>query len=265
MQIQTILDQIDLGTIGIPVFQRGYVWNRDQVRGLMDSLYRKHPIGSLLVWVTATDQTNIRGDLSLAPGTIKLLLDGQQRITTLYGIIRGKKPLFFDGNSQSFTGLYFNLDDETFEFYAPMKMKDNPLWINVTELMQKGVGPFVQRLVLLPECQNKLNDYISRVSAIDQIKNIDLHIEEVAGGDKTIDVVVDIFNRVNSGGTKLSKGDLALAKICASWPEARDEMKVRLKKWKDAGFDFRLDWLLRCVNAIVTGKAEFSGLKDVTT
>jgi hypothetical protein len=41
----------------------------------------------------------------------------------------------------------------------------------------------------------------------------------VTGADKTLDVVVDIFNRVNSGGTKLSKGDLALAKICADWPE----------------------------------------------
>ena len=45
--------------------------------------------------------------------------------------------------------------------------------------------------------------------------DIDLHIEEVTGQDKTLDVVVDIFNQVNSGGTKLSKGDLALAKICA--------------------------------------------------
>jgi len=52
MKIQTILDQIDLGSIALPEFQRGYVWNRDQVRGLMYSLYRKHPVGSLLVWVT---------------------------------------------------------------------------------------------------------------------------------------------------------------------------------------------------------------------
>jgi hypothetical protein len=47
-------------------------------------------------------------------------------------------------------------------------------------------------------------------------------------------VVVDIFNRVNSGGTRLSKGDLALAKICADWPEARDTMKAKLKEWTKA-------------------------------
>ena len=52
MKISTILDYIDSGFIALPTFQRGYVWNRDQVRALMDSLYRKHPVGSLLVWVT---------------------------------------------------------------------------------------------------------------------------------------------------------------------------------------------------------------------
>ena len=60
------------------------------------------------------------------------------------------------------------------------------------------------------------------------MRDVDLHVEEVTGEDKTVDVVVNIFNKVNSGGTKLSKGDLALAKICAEWPEARGEMKIRL-------------------------------------
>jgi hypothetical protein len=77
--------------------------------------------------------------------------------------------------------------------------------------------------------------------------------------------VVDIFNRVNSGGTKLSKGDLALAKICAEWPDARDEMKTRLEKWRKAGFSFRLEWLLRCINTILTGEALFSAMEKVDT
>ncbi|MCA9249520.1 MAG: DUF262 domain-containing protein [Phycisphaerales bacterium] len=55
MKVDTILDQIDLGSMARPEFQRGYVWNRDQVRGLMYSLYRKHPVGSLLVWVARTE------------------------------------------------------------------------------------------------------------------------------------------------------------------------------------------------------------------
>jgi uncharacterized protein with ParB-like and HNH nuclease domain len=52
MKIGVILDQIDLGSMALPEFQRGYVWNRDQVRGLMESLYRKHPVGGLFVWAT---------------------------------------------------------------------------------------------------------------------------------------------------------------------------------------------------------------------
>ena len=267
MNISPILDQIDMGSIALPEFQRGYVWNRDQVRGLMDSLYRKHPVGSLLVWETKTEQasSHARGDGKLSAGSVKLLLDGQQRITSLYGIIRGKPPKFFEGNTQAFAGLYFNLADETFEFYAPLKMQDNPLWVNVTNLMLKGVSEFIAKLYAIPDLQVNLNAYISRLTAIDNIKNINLHIEEVSGEDKTVDVVVEIFNKVNSGGTKLSKGDLALAKICAEWPDARNELKARLDKWNKAGFDFRLEWLLRCINAIITGKALFSALDKVDT
>ena len=263
MKVSTILDQIDLGSIALPKFQRGYVWNRDQVRSLMRSLYYKHPVGSLLVWVTKSEGAEARGDSELPPGSVKLLLDGQQRITTLYGIIRGEPPQFFDGNANSFTGLYFHLDDESFEFYAPIKMKDDPRWIDVSKLMQVGVGDYIQQLVAVPEFQQSLQLYINRINSISNIKEIDLHIEEVTGEDKTVDIVVDIFNMVNSGGTKLSKGDLALAKIGAEWPEAREEMKKRLGKWKRAGFYFRLEWLLRNVNSILTGEALFSALKDV--
>ena len=264
MQIQTILDQIDLGAMALPEFQRGYVWNREQVRGLMYSLYRKHPIGSLLVWVTQTDNADARGDQELQAGSVKLLLDGQQRITSLYGLMRGQPPKFFDGDKRSFTGLYFNIKDELFEFYMPTKMKDDPCWLNVTEVLCEGAGKTMQKLLQVPELQPQFNEYLNRINAIENIKSIDLHIEEVAGPDKTVDVVVDIFNRVNSGGTKLSKGDLTLAKICAQWPEARDEMKARLSKWKKAGYKFKLDWLLRCINAVTTGEALFTAMKNVT-
>ena len=263
MKVSTILDQIDLGSMALPEFQRGYVWNRNQVRGLMDSLYRKHPVGSLLVWVTKTEEAVARGDGTLAPGSVKLLLDGQQRITSLYGIIRGRAPKFFDGNEQAFAGLHFHLDDEAFEFYAPMKMKDNPLWVNVSELMEIGAGEAIQRLFANPDFQPNFKTYINRLNAIDGIKEIDLHIEEVTGEDKTVDVMVEIFNRVNSGGTKLSKGDLALARICAEWPDARTEMKARLEKWRAAGYHFKLEWLLRNINTILTGEALFSALRGV--
>jgi len=266
MKVIDVLSSIDLGGIALPEFQRGYVWNRDQVRGLMHSLYHRYPVGSLLVWVTRPESEQTRGGGPLSAGAVRLLLDGQQRITTLYGIIRGKPPQFFQGNEQAFTNLYFHLDEEVFEFYGQLKMKDNPLWINVTELMQNGVGLFISRIMQAEGFDHtKINTYINRLTAIENIKQIDFHVEEVAGTDKTIDIVVDIFNRVNSSGTTLSKGDLALAKIAADWPQARGAMNELIEKWQARGFSFKLEWLLRCINAVITGNALFSFLADVKT
>ncbi len=265
MKISTILDHIDNGHMVLPEFQRGYVWNRDQVRGLFDSLYRRHPVGGLLMWATESQTAVHRGTGELAAGVVKLLLDGQQRITTLYGVARGKAPKFFDGNVQAFTGLRFHLETETFAFYQPLKMQGDSLWIDVTKIMQNGtvgIGTFVTELAAQPELAPKIGDYVGRLSKLLGITDVDLHIEEVTGNDKTLDVVVDIFNRVNSGGTKLSKGDLALAKICADWPEARDTMKAKLKEWNQAGYQFNLDWLLRSINTALTGEAKFQFLHD---
>ena len=97
MQVSTILNHIDSGHMALPEFQRGYVWGSDQVRGLFGSLYRRHPVGGLLVWATRSENATYRGDRALAPGVVKLLLDGQQRMTSLYGVIRGTPPQFFDG------------------------------------------------------------------------------------------------------------------------------------------------------------------------
>ncbi len=263
MKISTILDQIDSGSIALPVFQRGYVWSRDQVRGLMRSLYLRYPVGSLIVWATKTETASVRGDGTLAEGIVDLLLDGQQRITSLYGVIRGHEPKFFDGNRKAFLELYFNLEDETFEFYAPLKMKNQLKWVNVTDVMKVGIGFFMQRILVTYASDPKMNEYLGRLNKLAGIKDIEMHIEKVTGADKTIDIVVEIFNAVNQGGTKLSQGDLALAKINAALPDAREKMKVSLKKWEDAGYHFSLDWLLRNINAVVNGEALFSKLADV--
>jgi len=258
MQIQTILNHIDSGHMALPEFQRGYVWSRNQVRGFFESLYRRHPVGGLLVWATKSDTAEHRGDNQLAPGIVKLLLDGQQRMTTLYGVIRGKPPEFFDGDAKAFTGLHFHMEAETFAFHQPSKMKDDPLWVDVTQLMQKGLGDFIKSLSNNPDVAK----YLDRLNTLRSIIDIELHIDEVTGDDKTVDVVVDIFNRVNSGGTKLSKGDLALANICAKWPDARDSLKGKISELEKHGYEFTLDWLLRSVTTVLTGEAKFHFLYE---
>ncbi|MDX3779742.1 GmrSD restriction endonuclease domain-containing protein [Streptomyces europaeiscabiei] len=264
MHISQVLDKVEAGDIALPEFQRGYVWTRDQVRGFFQSLYRGYPIGGFLTWSTKAEGVQTRGGASGRDGTIHLLLDGQQRVTTLYGVTRGKAPKFFEGNASALTGLHFNLDTESFGFYAPAKMKDNPVWVDVTALFQNGLGSQLLAVTELAKGDAGLQAaYIERLNRITQIKDRSVHIDEVTGEGKTIDVVVEIFNRVNSGGTKLTKGDLALATICAAWPAARPTMNQALDDWSAAGFSFKLDWLLRNVNAVLTGEAQFSKLADV--
>ena len=207
------------------------------------------------------------GRWSISSRCSEITSDGQQRMTSLYGVVRGNAPKFFDGNTRIFTGLCFHLEDETFSFYQPVKMRDDPLWINVTELFQKGhkgIAEIITNLSTQPETSSKVSEYFTNISNLLGITDVDLHVEEVTGEDKTIDIIVEIFNRVNSGGTKLSKGDLALAKICADWPDARNAMKAKIKEWENADFDFNLDWLLRSINTVLTGEAKFHFLHDRT-
>ncbi|MGH3169144.1 MAG: DUF262 domain-containing protein, partial [Trebonia sp.] len=227
-KLAAIMDLIDSGGVLLPEFQRGYVWNRGQVRGLMHSLYLGYPVGGLLTWETRGDGSLLGGEAKPVPGRRVLILDGQQRITCLYGIIRGRPPAFFHGDEKAFSGLRFHLEDETFEFYAPLKMRDDPRWIDVTSLYTRGLEPHIAALNAHPCTRPRIACYIDRLARLRQLPERDFHEEKITGEDKSIDVVVDIFNRVNSGGTKLSKGDVALAKKCVHWPAARAAMRTHL-------------------------------------
>ncbi|RVW05987.1 GmrSD restriction endonuclease domain-containing protein [Rhodococcus spongiicola] len=259
-KLSTLLDEIDSGTVLLPEFQRGYVWNRDQVRGLMRSLYLGYPVGGLLMWETSSDGVSVRGSVESA-GVRQLLLDGQQRVTSMYGVVRGTPPPFFEGDASAFTGLHFNVKDEVFEFYTPAKMSGDPTWVSVTELFDNGPMAYLTRFA---DSKDDATAYLNRLNQLAQVREREFNQEKITGASKSVDEVVDIFNKVNSGGTKLSKGDLALAKLCAQWPEARSEMRDDLDRWKQAGYDFSLDWLLRNATAVATGRALFSALDKVS-
>lgn len=264
MKINDVLSQIDLGNYALPEFQRGYVWTRSDVRKLMYSLYRDYPVGSLLIWDTATDPDIIRGDGTPSSGTVSLILDGQQRMTSLFGVIRDKAPQFFDGDASAFTNLYFNIDEETFEFYSQQKMKGDRAWVSVSEVIPDSGAFFTKVIAQRPDDMQYYAEAMTKLNKLSSIKDRDMPVQVVAGEDKTIDVVVEIFNNVNSGGTKLSKGDLALAKICAQWPDMRAEMKAILARLGKKGFWFKQDWLLRCLTVHLTRKAYFSELDGVS-
>ena len=258
MKVDAILTNVKLGKIALPRFQRGYVWKRRQVREFFDSLYRKHPVGGLLTWLTTDDDG----------ATTELLLDGQQRVTSLYGVIKGRAPAFFSGDDRAFGKLQFHVGRERFEFFQPIKMKDDPFWFDVTEVMKAGDGGLpglLERKLGAPGDQIDATRYIEinfRLLRLLSVTDRDLHIEQITDEGKDIDTVVDIFNRLNSAGTTLSSGDLALARIAAKWPDVRRDMGRQVEKWRQHGFHFTLDWLLRCVNAVAKGEAAFQHLHD---
>ncbi len=256
-KINDILAKVEMESIDLPYFQRGYVWSRSQVRALFDSLYRGYPIGSLLTWETSLMRRN---------RTIELLLDGQQRVTSLYGVINGKPPSFFSGDEKAFSRLYFHAINEVFEFKSS-KMKGDPFWFDATKVMQAGATGLEHLITeqLGPGHPSalKCNNNLLRVLGIKEVR---LHIESMSdptdNTNTSLNIVVDIFNRVNSAGTTLSKADLALAWLAVRWPDVRGAMDKRLNRWEERGFNFSREWLLRCVNAVINGEVDFKRLHN---
>jgi hypothetical protein len=143
--LQTLLKNCEDGKLQLPDFQRSWVWEEERIMSLIASISRGFPMGALMSLKSKIDTgvvfacRPIEGAPVVAPTKPEqLLLDGQQRMTSLYGVVRGKPPKFFDGNAQAFTGLRFHLGEEVFAFYQPVKMKDDPLWFDVTSLLGKG-------------------------------------------------------------------------------------------------------------------------------
>ena len=256
--IQDLLSQISRDEILLPEFQRGYVWNRDQVRGLMQSLYRKHPTGHLLIWRTYKPSL-VRGGEAARDGHSLLLLDGQQRLTTLYVLFKGAAPRFYEGESLFFD-LHFNMQTEEFRFWQKSRMENNPAWIGVHEFLQEGLAALLERLEQLDEERRTIvGQNLSRLSRLDQVRDYTYTVDQVSGDHYSVEEVVDIFNRVNSRGTPLTRADLALAYVCSLWPEARAEMRTFSGKMAERGFAVDLNFLVRCLAAAATGSVLLEG------
>ena len=256
--IQNLLDQIGRDEILLPEFQRGYVWTKDQVRGLVRSLYRKHPTGHLLVWRTYKPSL-VRGEAAAGDGHSLMLLDGQQRLTTLYVLFRGEPPRFYEGE-ELFFDLYFNVQTEEFRFRQKKLMANNPAWISVHEFLSESLDGLLERLPALDaERRTVLQDNLARLSRLNQIRDYSYTVDQVTGDDFGVDEVVEIFNRVNRAGTPLTKADLALAHVCSIWPEARAEMRAFRAEMEGQGFGVDFDFLVRCLAAVATSSVLLEG------
>ena len=256
--IQDLLSQISRDEILLPEFQRGYVWNKDQVRGLMQSLYRRHPTGHLLIWRTYKPSL-VRGGEAAHDGHSLLLLDGQQRLTTLYVLFKGAAPKFYEGESLFFN-LHFNMQTEEFRFWQKSLMENNPAWIGVHDFLREGLNSLLERLDQVDEDRRAtIQQNLARLSKLDKVGDYTYTVDQVSGDDYSVDEVVDIFNRVNSRGTPLKKADLALAHVCSLWPEARAELRGFSAKMSERGFNVDLNFLVRCLAGVATGSVVLEG------
>ncbi|MDE2979136.1 MAG: DUF262 domain-containing protein [Acidobacteriota bacterium] len=253
------MNQIRRGEILLPEFQRGYVWNRNQVRSLLHSLYRRHPTGHLLIWSTYKPSL-VRGAAPPRDGHTLLLLDGQQRLTTLYVLFAGEAPDFYEGESLFFD-LYFNVQTEEFRFWQRSRMQNDPAWIGVHEFLKEGLTGLLERIEELEmERRAVFQSNLARLGRLDKVRDYTYTVDEVSGDEFTVDEVVDIFNRVNSKGTPLTKADLALAHICGLWPEARGELRAFSAKMGERGFGVDLNFLVRCLAGVATGSVLLEGV-----
>jgi hypothetical protein len=256
--ITELLNQIRRSEILLPEFQRGYVWNSDQVRGLMQSLYRKHPTGHLLIWKTYKPSP-VRGGEATRDGHSLLLLDGQQRLTSLYVIFEGRAPPFYEGEAL-FSNLFFNVQTEEFRFWQKTIMDQNPAWIGVHDFFRKGLDQLLEGLDDLPEeMRETYQKNLKRLSKLNQVREYSYTVDQLSGDDFNVDEVVDIFNRVNRAGTPLTKADLALAHICSIWPEARDELRGFSQSMGEHGFRVDMNFLVRSIAGVAAGSVLLEG------
>jgi hypothetical protein len=253
MKISQILDKIDENQLFVPAFQREYVWKREDAKQLIRSLLREYPTGTMLTWDT-NNPPELKGPHQYAPtqGSVKLILDGQQRITTLYLLIRGKLPPYYTEEEiqNNINGLYINLLSMELEYYKKTRMEKDPLWVDVTDLFQ---GKIDALSVIKALGEDFAADHLKIVENAGKIKNIldREFLEQTIPVKAEIREAIDIFYRVNSSGVNLTDAELALAQISGYWPDARDQIKKKMFELAASGWVFKLDFFIYCLLGVL--------------
>lgn len=250
MKISTILEKIDENQLFVPAFQREYVWKRDDAKQLIDSLIKEYPTGTMLTWETA-NPPELKGPhkYNEKQGAVKLLLDGQQRVTTLYMLIRGVIPPYYTAPEimNDTRDLFVQLETLELSYYMKTRMENNPLWANITHIFQRRVRArdVVRTLeekgeTVTRERQDRIDD---NTRAIENILAREFP-EQTIPVKASIREAIDIFYKVNASGVALTDAELALAQISGYWPQARDRFKAKLAALEKEGFVFKLDFIV---------------------
>lgn len=231
--LSNLLHYIELGDIGLPDIQRPFVWSNAKVRDLFDSMYQGFPVGYLLFWENAqvAGAKQIGGGDKAHAAPNRLIVDGQQRLTSLYAVFKGQKVLDADYRERLIE-VAFNPRTRKFEV-ADAAIRRNPEWIaNISEMWSSKRSS-----------RKIVNDYIQQVSKKAPLS--DEEEEEVAHNlDRLFDLqkypftaleiapsvdeqqVADIFVRINSEGVKLNQADFILTLLSVFWDKGRADLEA---------------------------------------
>lgn len=296
--VEELVGMIERGELQLPEMQRRYVWRSTRVRDLLDSLYRGYPSGAILLWETDEDvpmQEFAVGQKTNPYQNTRLLLDGQQRLTSLSAVIRGE-PVSVRGRRRPIE-LLFNLehpeqlavvtevnedgdeeddeeelnDDETdstedelqkrFDrmtfVVGTKKLEQLPQWVKVTDVFNSDSDAlFLRRAGVTGFEDPRYEKYSQRLARLRGIRKY-IYRMDILERKLSYNEVTEIFVRVNSLGAKLRSSDLALAQITAKWRGALQTFQSFQTQCEAAGFDLDLGLLLKNLVAFATGQSRF--------
>lgn len=218
LSISAILGLIKANDIAIPEIQRPFVWKNKQVRDLMDSLYKGYPVGYIILWKNP--------NVKLKDGTIsagkKVLIDGQQRVTALMTALAGQNIINEDYKItrikiafDPFAALTGDDEAEIFAVQTPAHIKSSRWIPDIAEIFSDDFSRFKfinNYCAANPDMKDESLDFI--ISKLKGLVNQSIGIIELSDSLQ-IDIVTDIFVRINSKGTTLNQGDFVMSKIAA--------------------------------------------------
>jgi hypothetical protein len=273
--IASLVSDIEREVIALPDLQRPFVWEDTKVRDLLDSLFLGFPVGTLVLWHTSTDREAraLGGD---RPGlrATTLVIDGQQRLTSLYAVMRGVEVIDKDGSSRRIS-IAFRPRDGRFEVADAAIRKDPEFLPNVTELWS-GTRPKPQ---LRRDIINALRDKgravdekyedavernLDRAHSIADYRFPTVDIRKTAttqAEEATEEDVAEIFVRINNQGTRLGQADFVLTLLSVYHGELRDRIEERSRAMSE-GTVVSIDTqqLLRAVCGVAFGRARMSAV-----
>jgi len=229
--LATLIQQIDLGIIGLPDIQRPFVWADTKVRDLFDSMYKGYPVGYFLFWANANvEHTKGIGTAAKQKHPNLLIVDGQQRLTSLYAVIKAQE-IIRENYTKATIVIAFNPLEEKFE-NPDASIRKNPRYFqNISQIWQpniniiKIINEFLQNLKKTVELTEEEEENIQ--NAFMQLKNLESYPFSALelSTNITEEQVADVFVRINSQGKTLNQADFILTLMSVFWEEGRKDLE----------------------------------------